>query len=379
MMTGQPRVGVSSLYVKFIIIFVVLTVILLGVIFYFSFSRALIEIKPQKATIATDFIADLETQSDNLSPGALAGFIFETKVSLTETARATGTKSLDNDVIGVVKVYNEQTVDQPLVATTRLLTADNVLLRLKNRITVPANGSVEAEVYADDPSAFESLAPMKFTIPGLSLELQKIVYAESLSVINSKPGDIKVVKAVDIAQAKEILTNKIYQEAIARFHQEVGEDYAAVVVAQKLTDEKVSAGVDDTVDSFEVEQTVEVTIMGIKQTDIVQLSIDRLKKLVTGERELSKMKMENFSYVVQNYNAENKTANVKIHAEGETVLREDSDILNKEKIAGLSVRGVELYLSSFDEIESVSISLTPFWVKRVPSLIDHITINILTD
>lgn len=379
MMSRPPRVGVSSLYVKFIIIFVVLTILLLGVIFYFSFSRALIEIKPQVTTVTTDFIADLETQAEDLSPGALSGFLYEAKVTLTETVTASGSKSLDDDVIGVVKVYNNQSVDQPLVATTRLLSPDNVLLRLKSRINVPAGGSVEAEVYADDPASFETLAPIKFTIPGLSTTLQEIVYAESLSTLSSKPGSIKVVKAIDIAQGKESLTNKVYQEAISRFHQEVGQDYAAVVVASKLIDEKVSAGVDDAVDSFEVEQTTEVTIMGIKQADIVALSMDRLKKLVSSERELSKMKVENLTYVVQNYNAEDKTANVKIHAEGDTVLREDSEILNKEKIAGLSMRGVELYLSSFDEIESVSISLTPFWVKRVPSLIDHITIRVLTD
>jgi hypothetical protein len=93
--------------------------------------------------------------------------------------------------------------------------------------------------------------------------------------------------------------------------------------------------------------------------------------------ELSNLKSENLSYVVQNYNEEKKTANIKIHAEGETLLKEDAEILNKENLSGLSARGVELYLKSNDAIEDVQITLSPFWVKSVPKMIDHITIEIL--
>ena len=53
------------------------------------------------------------------------------------------------------------------------------------------------------------------------------------------------------------------------------------------------------------------------------------------------------------------------------------DLLDKRNLAGLSDRGVELYLTSFDEIESAEVVLSPFWVKKVPSLPDHITIEII--
>jgi hypothetical protein len=80
--------------------------------------------------------------------------------------------------------------------------------------------------------------------------------------------------------------------------------------------------------------------------------------------------------VVQNFDALTKAANVKVHAEGDSVLRADSEILNKTKLAGLSKRGVELYLSSFDEIEKATVSFSPFWVRKVPSSADHVSILI---
>ena len=93
-------------------------------------------------------------------------------------------------------------------------------------------------------------------------------------------------------------------------------------------------------------------------------------------QELSRLELENLSYVTQNYDPETKTANIKIHVEGSSILRDDSPILDKNKLIGLSARGVQLYLESFDEIESVKVELSPFWVKKVPSLTDHITIEL---
>jgi len=373
------KVGVSKLYVKFIAVFVILTIALIFIIFYFSFSRALIRITPRLATVSTDFIADIETQDDNLSPGELKGFLFDTEVEMTKEYHATGSKDVEGNVIGQVTITNRRPVSQPLVATTRLITSDGVLLRLKDRVTVPAGGTVNADVYADDPSLFESLAPSKFTIPGLSESLQSEVFAESNATLKSSPGALKVVKSVDIARAKEDLTEELYQKAITAFEAEVSDGYVAVLVDKRIVEEGVSAGIDDVTETFTLMQKMNVTLIGLEQQAIIDLSAERLKQLVTGERELSRIQLENLTYVVQNYNQEEKTANIKVHSEGETVLKEDSDVLDKSKIAGLSDKGVELYLASFDEIESVEVRLSPFWVKRVPSLPDNIVIEVVSE
>jgi hypothetical protein len=257
------------------------------------------------------------------------------------------------------------------------LTEDGVLLRMNTRADVPANGSVDVEVYADDPSSFESIPPTVFTIPGLSASSQEKVYAESSSVIRSKPGSIKVVKAVDVARAKEELEQELYNQAIAEFQAEVDQDYVGIVVSKRVIEEEISAGVNDVTETFTLKQTMDVTIVGINQGDIVSLAAERLKGLVSNNMQLKNLKLDNLSYVVQNFDEQANTANIKIHAEGETILREDSEILDKSKLYSLSDRGVELYLSSFDEVESVEIQLNPFWVKKVPSIPDNITIEIV--
>ena len=370
------RFGVSRTYTRFIFGFVILTIILIFVIFYFSFSQALIQVTPRVSSVSSDFIADIETGGANTA-GVLQGQLFETEVTVDQQFEATGSKNLEGDIIGQVTIFNDLESVQPLVEKTRLLTKDGVLLRIKKRVEVPAHGKVTTDVYADNPAAFESLPPTKFTIPGLNQSLQTKVYAESYATINSKPGSLKVVKAVDIAQAKEKMVDLISQKAIVAFKAEMDADYVAVLVAKKTLEENVSATVDQVVDNFAVKQKAKVTLMGIKQQDIVDLAVERLTQLVAKDMELSNLKSENLTFNVQNYNEEKKTANIKIHAEGETLLKETSGILDKEKLSGLSARGVELYLSSNDEIESVKVTLSPFWVRNVPKLTDHITIEIL--
>ena len=72
------------------------------------------------------------------------------------------------------------------MATTRLLTPDNILFRIKKGITVPANGEIEVNIYPDDENFKDIVKPTKFTIPGLSEKLQKIIYAESRSDLGKK-------------------------------------------------------------------------------------------------------------------------------------------------------------------------------------------------
>lgn len=371
------RFGVSRTYTKFIVGFVVLTIILVFVIFYFSFSKALIRVTSEVSTVAADFIADIDTQGQDSLESTLQGTIFEVDVEKEQKFAATGSKDVEGDIIGSVTIYNNLDNSQPLVATTRLETPDGIWLRIKNRVDVPAKGSVTADVYAHDPSSFESLPPTKFTIPGLSESLQTKVYAESSSTISSKPGSIKVIKSVDIARAKEVLETELYDQAVAEFNNEIDSNYVAVVVAKKVLEEEINAQVDQVADEFTAKQKIRVTIIGIEQQDIVALAAERLTQLVSANMELTKIKMDNLSYVVQNYDEENKTANVKIHAEGEAILKENSEILDKSKLAGLSARGVELYLSSFDEVDSVNVELSPFWVKKIPKIQENITIEVV--
>ena len=91
-----------------------------------------------------------------------------------------------------------------MVATTRLLTSEGVLFRLKDRVNVPAGGEIEVEVYADQSGIASEIGPSQFTIPGLRTDLQKLIYAVSKE---SMKGGIKktgVLSVDDWSRAQEM-------------------------------------------------------------------------------------------------------------------------------------------------------------------------------
>lgn len=373
----KTHTRVTDSYKKLVLGFVIITVILVSIIFYFSASKAVVKITPKVTAVQTDFVADVVSDGGSIE-NALQGVLFETEVDGSIEGDATGVKLLDGGTIGSVTLINKRPEPQTLVKTTRLLTEDGILLRLSERVNVPANGEIDVNVYADDPNAFTELAPTKFTIPGLWEGLQSEIYAENKATLTSTGESIKVLKAVDIARTKDKLTEELYNKAIQDFTTQLpNNNYTTIVVSKKVLEESVSEEVDTELEKFVVTLKLKVALIGLNQDEIIELAGERLKSVVPKTQELLNLNMNKFSYKVQNYNETDKTANVKVHVEGDSVIKADHVIFNKEKLVGLSPKGLELYLANFDEVEDVEVELSPFWVKKVPRLEDHVIITVV--
>ena len=125
--------------------FLFLTIALLAVIVFMSSKRATITVitKPDPVEVNSTLEINNKDEGGN-------GQIVTTEVSLQKTFKPESTKEEVSVAIGFVTLHNEKDFAQPLVATTRLLSPDGILFRLKSRVTVPAQGAIDAEVYADE-------------------------------------------------------------------------------------------------------------------------------------------------------------------------------------------------------------------------------------
>jgi hypothetical protein len=356
--------------------FVIVTVVLIILVVYFSAGRAVIKVAPKVTSVSTDIIVDVAT--DGGGENNVQGILFETEVEGKVEGSATGMELLSGGTIGKVILINKRPEPQTLVKTTRLLSQNNVLLRLVNQVNIPAGGQIEADVYADAPNSFIELAPTTFIIPGLWQGLQDKVYAESKSVLKSTGESIKVVKPSDIEEARARLFDKLYGQAIDEFKKQLpNENYATLVVSKKVLNEAVSASAGAKQDKFEASAKLDVVMVGLNQEKIVELAVGRLQKSLPAGKELAGLDTEKFVYAVQSYNDEKKMVNVKIAAVGKAVVKADNPIFDRDKLADLSPKGVELYLANFDEVEGAEVELSPFWVKKVPSVKEHIEIVIV--
>ncbi|MFZ5365122.1 MAG: hypothetical protein ACOZBH_02915 [Patescibacteria group bacterium] len=369
------KVKLSSFYKKFLIIFLVACIGLGIFIIYVVFNQATVKIKPAQQSLSVNFPVNIIAGANEESAMSISGVVNDVIIDKEKEFTATGLRAAEGDVLGTVTIYNNYSQDQPLVATTRLLTPDNILLRLKDRVNVPAGGSVKADVYADDPGAFKEIKPTKLKIPGLWEGLQDLIYAESTTVIANQSGEIKFVQAKDIERAKDELKTEIYKQVADDFKDD--DSQGVLAIGSEIIEEQISAEPEDIADSFTVKMKVKVHVVMFDKEKLYPIAGERLTAQMKPGFKLENIDLDNFSYTVKSFDSQKQTVSVDVHAEGNIKLDENGPILDKQKLMGLNEKGAELYLSSLPEIEWADVELSPFWVTKIPGFEDHIVIEIV--
>ncbi|MFA6533842.1 MAG: hypothetical protein WCT37_01575 [Patescibacteria group bacterium] len=376
---NQNKVSVPAphfhLYRQVVLSFVILTSLLVLVVLYFSFVSAKITITPKPQRVIAEFNLKMAESDGALAPDELNGVFFSKTVEGEKEFSATGSEVIASDVVGRVKIINNYRRPQPLVATTRLLTADNILLRTKTRVEVSVGGSVEVEVYADDPKQLAGrvlAAGTRLTIINLwPVQLQENIYAESLGEIKTGENTVTVVTADDLVKAKQVLADQLIEQSFV----DLGADGKVGRVAT-ITPEKTmaSATVGETADKFQVKIKAIISGVLFDKASLISLAENRLRSNLSADQELATVDYENLTYTVDNLDLVKKTADLKVHLEGNAVLQLNSEVLSRDLLKGLSKKEAQDYLISQPGIAAVKIDFFPFWIRKIPRLVDHIEV-----
>lgn len=128
----------------------------------YSFSGAKVVVTPvsSAATVTADFTA-------YKTAGDLTFQVITVEKTATTDLKSEGTVEASDSAKGKITIRNEQTSSQPLIKNTRFQTADGLVFRIHDSVTVPAGGSISATVYADEAGEKYNIGPSKFTVPGL--------------------------------------------------------------------------------------------------------------------------------------------------------------------------------------------------------------------
>ncbi len=387
--TSRKQETPVSFYRKIAFVFVALVGVLAILAAYFVLSRAEITVTIAKEPVSVDFIADLkETVSENPAgpsvavPGAAAisGKVAEMTVSGSKEYPTSGKKTAEGEAGGTVTIFNNYNKNQPLVATTRLLSPEGLLFRLKNRVDVPAGGKVpNVEVYADPPSdAAAKLGPTKFIIPGLWAGLQDKIYAQSFSSMHGGTGEVQFVTQTDLDNAYNDLTEELSGQVMENLKKEMpsaGEILGKVVI-KEISEKRSTLKAGATGDKFTVNLKMKVVGVVFYRRDIEKLAHDQLNIKVPTDKELVNVNYNDLTFLVEKYDIKSGEANIMVHLAGEMALKADSQIFDKDKFIGFSKEKIIQYLSIYPEIERITIKFSPFWVKKVPQMKSNIKIII---
>lgn len=386
MLKGAPKKGGAGrkplsrslrMYQRIAVGFVVVTLLLLVTVLYLSISRATIHVVPKAKAVEVN--VPVSVVINPVSEGEMTGVVVAqtfTKAQ-TFTLPSEGGTPVEQKAGGTVTLINKTGSAQPLVATTRLLSEEGVLFRIDASTTVPANGQVDVMAHADQPGLSGEIPATQFTIPGLPAALQDDIYAVSVDPMVGGVQYVHVLTEQDLNDAVTSLTDAIILEAKENLARGVdrtvfpGETVMTEVLERKSdTQPGTEAGV------FTASLTVRVAAVYYDPALLTSYVQDRLLAQLPSGYEMYRTDTNTMQSIIESADETKGTATLDVYLGGVATISESADVFDKERFVGRSAQEVMTLLSVSDAIEEASVSFTPFWLKRVPTLKDHITIDI---
>ncbi len=189
------------------------------------------------------------------------------------------TETVDSVASGRVTLFNNTSADQPLITTTRLLSEDGVLFRLTNAVTVPAEGQIEAEVYADQAGASGNIASTSFTIPGLPDSLQADIYATSSEAMSGGTEEVAIFSEEVYEQALAELKRQLLSTPSNLFGAESTENTYLVDLAElEPVELETSVEIGQSTDVVELIGTVSISALSFSETNLKEVIKTVLEK-----------------------------------------------------------------------------------------------------
>jgi hypothetical protein len=388
--------------------------IVIGILWLTSV-RAAIVVKVKRATVALDGTVDVaKTPSSGQIPGRVIPLVvekiqeFDVTEASTTTAETAPTPppapvvTAPEQVLiakGTVRIINNYSRPQTLVKITRLLTADGKLYRIDKTITVPPKSEMSVGVYADQPGQEFAIGPTKFSIPGLWIEIQKYIYAQSDEAFVAVPSDApapqptakplpkptpiaptsgKVVTQLMIDNAERSLKEAVIDGAKKSLLSEVTDPKFTEVVymIRELEKPKTNVSVGQSTDKFMAQVKLEVIAVFYTKEDMLALLRMKLKEKIPEGREFLPLDPSQISFDIIAADATAETASLHVKAEGAYRLTSSSAALQKDMVAGKSKDEAIRLLKAVDGVDDVTITFTPRWFSKVPALKDHIDITV---
>jgi hypothetical protein len=373
-----------GIYRKISIFFILLTIILLGAALYFFFVSLTVEVTPKTERVSDKLSVTVTNGSApeqggiNLSNVAnIQGSVEQIPVKQKKSYEATGANILGEEIAGRVTIVNHYSEDKTLVATTRLLSPDGKLFRIKDKISIPAGGSTKVDIYTDQPSQDMAISPTTFSIPGLWAGLQDKIYAKSTSSFVYQSNVQKFVQASDIDKAMQDLKALLVKQVNSQFAGNYrGYDKVTVQVDEGSLKASSSVKANQKVSSFDLELSAMVDVVAFQSADIKKLAEARLVSVIPTDEKLVSLNENDIQYNLTDTDFKNGKAALEVPIIGTMALSDTDNAVDKTKLVGLSADQINQYLLSLNKFSDIKLTFTPPFLKKAPSLVDRIKIII---
>lgn len=364
----------TTLPIKRILIsFLIAVAAITSLVLYYSLAEATVtlKIKPDNAVTETKVTVG-ENNSD------VFGVVKSIELSDTKVFPASPSGEREDKATGTVSLINKYSANQTLIATTRLITPEGILFRLKQTVTVPAGGKIDTPVVADQAGETSEIGPTKFSIPGLKSSLQELIFAESTLPMRrvEKPGT--KVTGLDFEQANKVLTDALIPQAVAKLREQLPSDQKSWSVVYKPETLKGEADKKEGEQSadFNYSVTVKVSAVFYDPTTLRDKMMSKSQDLLKDGRKILTIEEQSLAVTLDTINTDANLATLNIKFLAQVSITDANKAFKKTDLLGRTPEEVSNYFDLVPGVESATTKLWPFWVKTVPTVESHITLDV---
>jgi len=369
----QPSI---AMYRRIVTGFLVLTALCVGLVAYVVLARATVIVLSKQEKAQADFVIDV---AEKPTQGEVPGLVFEESETVSQSFPGTSVVKVDVPAEGRVKIGSSLFRNQTLVATTRLLTPDGVLFRIRETVVVPAGGSVEVDAFADVPGPTGNVGNVSFTIPGLNADAQRFFTVVTVTPMDGGLKDVRMVTQTDVDAAASVLGEKLKASLSAKLRTRAeenglvaGGEIIDYETTKKLTD--VPVGTEQA--TFSLTLSLKATGVLYDESRFSDQIRAKIKDKLPHDRKLLSVEEASVTKEIEKTDLVAGRANIRVTASGISVLSPDSPGLDREKLVGVSVDAAKAYLESVEGVSSASVKVSPLWTGRMPNVADHITVEV---
>ncbi|MFW5885294.1 MAG: hypothetical protein ACOCUF_03660 [Patescibacteria group bacterium] len=371
---------------------------LAGYWFYFEVPKVNLTLFPRAENVSAEFdllvkdskrIEDANLENaDSSDEDVIYGSLKKMTFTQTEEFSSSGEEfsSDKGKARGKVTIYNHySSQDQPLVATTRILSEDGKLFRLTEGVVVPGMsgeepGVVEAKVMADEPGESYNLEPSVFTIEGFKggpkYEKFEVKSADAMQggQDNIENQKVKVVTGEDIDKAREETVEKLKDSLSAKIKNEAGQGMTFIEgsAEKEIIDSYSDYEEGEAADKFKYTVKEEVELMIFPQEKFEEIAKTRLNREAPDGFVLGQIK--DIEYLKDVTDFEEKEMELKVRAEAaywpeinQEEMQQDLDKAKSQEIRD--------YLTKMEEIERAVVTYEPDLLRNFSVRVENIFIK----
>ena len=103
---------------------------------------------------------------------------------------------------------------------------------------------------------------------------------------------------------------------------------------------------------------------------------DRLISIVPSNRKLADISESDIEYSLSNYNFEQGVATVETGFSAQVIMNEVDDLIKRKRLVNLNEDQINKFLESEEKFDSFELKFFPSFIRKAPSLVDRIKIQI---